>query len=71
MNNHGSIGEGRLFGVARFLFAEPYEPNELYELYEPNGRIACLEIEIEAEGELIGSSLWLNRNTGAEVTPAT
>jgi len=36
MNNRGSIGEGRLFGMRRFLFPELYEPNELYELYEHN-----------------------------------
>jgi len=28
----GEVGEGRIFDIPRFLFAEP---NELYELYEP------------------------------------
>ena len=36
MNNHPSIGEGRIFDIPRFLFAEPNELYEPYELYEPH-----------------------------------
>jgi len=35
----GEVGEGRIFDIPRFLFAEPnelYEPYELHELHEPN-----------------------------------